>query len=289
MKRQSLGEKVFGGINALVLLGLALVTLYPFWYVVMASLSDPVALMSHSGLLLKPIKFTLNAYKKVLSDPEIYTGYANTLFYVVAGTLVNVMCTSIAAYCLSRKNLVVKKAVMLMTIFTMYFGGGLLPNYFLMRELGLINNRLVLIIPGAVSVYHMLIMIRAFEGVPDSLEEAARLDGAGDLSIFFRVMLPLVKPTIMVIMLYSAVGIWNSWFSASIYLRERDMMPLQLFLREILIQGSAADMTDPTELEDIGTTIKYATIMVTTLPILCVYPFIQKHFVKGVLVGAVKQ
>ena len=176
-----------------------------------------------------------------------------------------------------------------MFIFTMYFNGGLIPSYLLIKDLGLINSRLSLILPGAVSTFNLMIMITGFEGIPQSLEESARIDGAGDWTILFRIIMPLAKPTIMVILLYYAVGHWNSWFNAMIYLRDADKMPIQIFLRDILTRSQLGAMTGQTDVEDVGQTIKYATIIVSTVPILCIYPFIQKHFVKGVMIGAVKE
>ena len=183
-----------------------------------------------------------------------------------------------AAYVLSRKQLKLRRFFTLLFIFTMYFNGGLIPNYLLIKDLGMINSRLALIIPGAVSTFNLMIMITGFEGIPQALEESARIDGANDWVILFKIIMPLAKPTIMVIMLYYAVGHWNSWFNAMIYIRDADKMPLQL-----------GAMAGQMEVEDVGQTIKYATIIVSTVPILCVYPFIQKHFVKGVMVGAVKE
>lgn len=210
-------------------------------------------------------------------------------FYVAAGTLVNILATCMAAYVLSRKQFMLRRFLTIMFIFTMYFNGGLIPSYLLIKDLGLINSRLSLILPGAVSTFNLMIMITGFEGIPQSLEESARIDGAGDWTILFRIIMPLAKPTIMVILLYYAVGHWNSWFNAMIYLRDADKMPIQIFLRDILTRSQLGAMTGQTDVEDVGQTIKYATIIVSTVPILCIYPFIQKHFVKGVMIGAVKE
>lgn len=286
--KASKSEKVFQFFNYLILTALAIVTLYPFWYVVVASLSEPAKLLQVGDILLRPVGFTLNAYKSVLKNPSIYSGYANTIFYVVAGSAVNMLMTSLAAYVLSRKGLMLKRFFTLMFIFTMYFSGGLIPKYLLMLDLNLLNNRLALIIPGAVSTYNLLILITGFGSVPDSLEESARIDGASHLRILFNIILPLAKPTMMVILMYYAVGHWNAWFDAMIYIRDGSKMPLQLYLRNILVLSQTAEMQG-IDVEDIGTTVKYATIIVSTLPILCIYPFIQKHFVSGVMIGAVKE
>ena len=289
MIRRSKGEKVYGVFNGFVLLLIALVTLYPFLYVVFASVSEPVKLLSRQGLLWYPAGVTWNAYKKVFANSSIYSGYLNTIFYVVAGTTVNIIATSVAAYVLSRKQLMLRRFFTLMIIFTMYFNGGMIPNYLLIKDLGMVNSRLALILPGAISTFNLMIMITGFREIPQALEESARIDGASDWTILFRIILPLAKPTIMVIMLYYAVGHWNSWFNAMIYIRDSTKMPLQIFLREILTRSQLGSMAGDIEVEDVGITIKYATIIVSTLPILCLYPFIQKHFVKGVMIGAVKE
>lgn len=289
MIKRSKGERIYGVFNGMVLLLVALVTLYPFLYVVFASVSEPLKLLTRQGLLWYPAGITWNAYKKVFANSSIYSGYLNTIFYVVAGTTVNIIATSVAAYVLSRKQLMLRRFFTLMIIFTMYFNGGLIPNYLLIKDLGMVNSRLALILPGAISTFNLMIMITGFREIPQALEESARIDGASDWTILFRIILPLAKPTIMVIMLYYAVGHWNSWFNAMIYIRDSTKMPLQIFLREILTRSQLGSMAGDIEVEDVGITIKYATIIVSTLPILCLYPFIQKHFVKGVMIGAVKE
>lgn len=289
MRKRKLGERVYGLCNGAVLSLLALITLYPFLYVVFASVSEPVKLLGNTDMLLLPAGFTLNAYKKVFANSSIYTGYMNTIFYVTAGTAINIVSTCMAAYVLSRKQLMLRRFFTLMFIFTMYFNGGLIPNYLLIKDLGMIDSRLALIIPGAVSTFNLMIMITGFESIPQALEESARIDGANDWVILFRIIMPLAKPTIMVIMLYYAVGHWNSWFNAMLYIRDSGKMPLQMFLRDILTRSQLGAMAGQMDVEDVGQTIKYATIIVSTVPILCVYPFIQKHFVKGVMVGAVKE
>lgn len=289
MKSRKIGGKVFDVFNYALLALVAFVTLYPFLYVIFASLSDPVQLMGNSAPLWKPLGFSLAAYKKVFSNSSIYIGYANTIFYVVVGTTVNIIMTCIAAYVLSRKQFILRRFFTLMFIFTMYFNGGLIPNYLLIKGLHLIDNRLALILPGAISTFNLMIMITGFEGIPKSLEESARIDGAGDWTILFRIIMPLAKPTIMVILLYYAVGHWNAWFNAMIYIRDASKRPLQLFLRDILTRNQMGAMTGQTDIEDVGQTIKYATILVSTAPILCIYPFIQKYFVQGVMIGAVKE
>lgn len=291
VKYDSRGEKTFGVVNYVILTAFGFVTLYPFLYVVFASLSSPVQLLMHEGMLWKPVGLTFNAYRLVFNDARIYTGYANTLFYVVMGTGLNIVFSTLGAYVLSRPYLKLRRPLTLLCIFTMYFSGGLVPNYLLIQGLGLMNSRWSIILPGLVSTWNLMIMITAFRNVPLSLEESARIDGAGELRILLRIVVPLVLPTIMVMMLYYGVGHWNSWFNAMIYLRDRSLYPLQLFLREVLVENQVNETTAGAVMDvtDNGMTIKYATIIVSTLPILVVYPFVQRYFIHGVMIGAVKE
>lgn len=292
--KKTLGEKVFDTINYSLLFVFGLICVYPMLYVIFASFSDPILLMNHDGGLIKPLGFSLEGYKVVFNNPNIISGYGNTIFYVVVGTTVNLFLTSMGAYVLSRKNLLWKKPLMLMIVFTMYFGGGLIPNYMLVRALGLYNTRWALIIPGAIGTWNLVVMRTAFSAIPDSLEESARIDGANDFVILFRIILPVVKATIAVMMLFYAVGHWNAWFGAMIYLRNRSLYPLQLFLREILIYSSSGGNTAAEASYDdtrafIELLIKYCTIVVSTVPILFIYPFAQKYFVKGAMLGSLKE
>ena len=290
-KNRSLGDKAFDVTNTILLMLIIVIMVYPIWYVFMASLSDSNYLAAHSGVLLYPLKFNIEAYKKVFINPNIITGYANTILIVVTGTISSAFFTLLAAYVMSRKPFPGKKFFMIMMTITMYFSGGIIPSYILNNNwLHLGNNRLVLILPGLVATYNMVILRTGLQAVPDSLEESARIDGANEFQILFRVVLPCVLPALAVIILYYAVGYWNSWFNAAIYLRDRTKYPLQLILREILIQNSTNDMTagEAGDLAAIAESIKYATIMVATVPILCIYPFVQKYFVKGTMIGAVK-
>jgi putative aldouronate transport system permease protein len=249
--------------------------------------------MAHQGILLKPLGFSFAAYEMVFKNPMIARGYMNTIMIVFLGVTLNMLFTAVAAYFVSRKNVMWSKTVMIMIIITMYFNGGLIPNYFNIKQLGLYDSLWSLILPGIISTFNLIIMRTAFLAVPDSLEESARLDGANHFIILFKIILPLTMPTVAVLILYYAVGHWNGWFNAMIYLRSRTKFPLQLVLREILIQNDSSSMTagmsgDTGDKLAISETIRYATIIVATLPILCVYPFLQKYFVKGVMVGAVK-
>ncbi len=291
--RQSRGELVFSAVNVLLMLGLIIMTLYPLLYVAFASFSDPATLMTTRGLLFGPLGFTLDAYQRVFDNPMILTGYRNTLFYVFGGTALNLIMTMLAAYALSRRNVMFRRPLTLMIVFTMFFSGGLIPTFLLVgRTLNLMDTPWALILPGAIHTVNLIIMRTAFEGIPYELEEAARMDGANDFTILFRIVIPLSMPVVAVMILFYAVGHWNAFFSAMVYLRTRELYPLQLILREILISNSTDVMTAGVASGDvmpIGETIKYATIMVATVPILFVYPFLQRYFVKGVMIGAIKE
>jgi putative aldouronate transport system permease protein len=267
---------------------LLVVIMIPLIHVLAASFSNASAYVRHEGLLILPEGFSTAAYKAVAQNRNIYTGYANTIFLVVVGTFLNIVFTLIAAYCLSRKNVMWNNILMMGIVFSMYFNGGMIPTYLVVKGVGLKGSLWALIIPGLVSTYNLIIMRTAFVSVPDSLEESAKLDGANYWTILWKIMVPLVKPTIAVICLYYAVAHWNSWFNAMLYIRDRGKYPLQLILREILIQNSTDSMTTGNDDYMLSETIQYATIVVATLPILCIYPFIQRYFVKGIMIGAVK-
>jgi putative aldouronate transport system permease protein len=291
--RQTRGERTFNVLNVVLLLGLVVVTAYPLLYVVFASLSDPSQLVANRGALMRPLGFTLDAYRLVLQNPMIAIGYRNTLFYVIAGTALNISLTCLGAYALSRQNVMLKKPITILIVFTLFFNGGLIPTYLLVGQtLQMQDTVWALIVPTAINTFNLIILKTAFESVPVSLEEAARIDGANDFTILFRVVLPLSLPALAVVVLFYAVGHWNAYFNALIYIRSRDLYPLQLVLREILITSNMESMTTSVSSGDafqIGQTIKYATIVVATLPILMIYPFLQKYFVKGALIGAIKE
>lgn len=281
---------VFDVVLITVLTILCVVTIYPVAYVLFGSLSDPLLLEHQKGILWKPLGFSLEAYKLVLRNPSIATGYRNTLLYVFGGTVINMTMTVFGAFALTRKDLYIKKFVLLVIIFTMQFGGGLIPTYIVVNKL-LGETVWTQMLPGAIATANLIIMRTGFAAIPESLEESAKMDGASDWSILTKIVLPLSKPTLAVIALYYGVAHWNQWFQASVYLRDRNLFPLQLFLREILLQnqveetvvGVASGLT--ANMEDV---VKYATVMVAIVPVLCVYPFLQKYFVKGVMVGAIK-
>ncbi|MDF2660920.1 MAG: binding-protein-dependent transport system inner rane component [Paenibacillus sp.] len=290
--KPTVGERSFGYFNTILMLVLCAVTLYPFLYVLFASLSDATSLLQHRGLMLRPAGFDLSAYKAVFDNPMIMKGYQNTLLYVLIGTTINLLMTSIGAYVLSRQNLYFKNTMMFFIVVTMVFHGGLIPTFLLVNDLGMMNTMWALLIPGAINTFNLIIMRTSFQGIPVSLEESARMDGAGDWTILFRIIIPLSMPVIAVMILWYAVGHWNSYFSALIYLRNREAYPLQLVLREILISNNTDSMMTGSASDDkyaIGETIKYAAIMVSTIPIITLYPFLQKYFVKGVMIGAIKE
>lgn len=289
---KSVSEVLFDSANVILLCLLSIVTLYPFLYVLFASISTPADFVQHRGILLWPKGFSLDSYRMVFENPNIIRSYLNTIFYVVVGTTLNILMTALGAYGLSRKNVMWKGTIMMLIVMTMFFDGGLIPKYLLVKNMGLLDTYWALIIPSAMTTWNLIIMRTAFQGIPDALEESARIDGASDWTILFRIIIPLSLPVIAVMVLFYGVWHWNKWFDALIYLRDRDLFPLQLILREILIQNDTSSMMTSVGGGDrmpVGETIKYATIMVATLPILFLYPFLQKYFVKGVMIGAIKE
>ena len=290
--KRSSGEKVFSVINYIVLTLIMLLCFYPVWYVLVASFSDSGLLMQHSGLLFRSLGFHFDAYVKVFQNPMILRGYANTLFILVVGVVFDIIMTSLGAYFLSRKNVMFKKPIMMLIMFTMFFSGGMIPFYLNLKDLHLTRTLWGLIIPFMISTYNMIILRTSFESLPDSLIEAAQIDGASHYRILARIVLPLSKAIIAVMVLYYGVSIWNAWFWASAIIRDREQYPLQVILREILLQNDVGAMSAGVSVADqeaVGMTIKYATIVVATVPILCVYPFLQRYFTKGVMIGAVKE
>ena len=284
---------VFNIINYSLMILLCIVCVAPVWHILMASFSDPRTMMATPGLLSWIVgKPTTEGYRIVLSNPSIITGYRNTLIYVTSATLLGAILTTMGGFALSR-NTKLKKPLTIMLIFTMMFSGGLIPSYIVNMNLGLLGNPLALIIPGCINGFYIIIMKNSFEQISPSFEESARLDGAGPLTILLWIHLPLVKATVAVIVMFLVVQNWNSWFPASIYLtRRRDLWPLQLFMREILVQNdtkmiSAAEAASSVSL--VNNLVKHCVTVVGTLPILCVYPFAQKYFVKGVTLGGVKE
>ncbi|MBQ4515590.1 MAG: carbohydrate ABC transporter permease [Clostridia bacterium] len=292
MNNNGKGYKAFTVFNYIFMCLVILVMLYPMLYVVLASFSTSSELIKHMGPLWYPLKPTGASYLMVFKNPMIFTGYVNTIIIVLSGVLLNMTMTALTAYVLSRKRLALRKFFTLFIVITMYFGGGMVPVYLTVKQLGLDNSLLALIIPTAMSAYNMIIMRTAMQSIPESLIESACIDGAKQIQVLIKIVLPLVMPTIAVLILYYAVGHWNSWFNAMLYLRDRAKFPLQLVLREILITNDTNLMSGDTAAQDsyaIAETVQYAVIVVATMPILAIYPFLQKYFVKGVMVGAVKE
>ena len=288
-RRNKIG--IFDVVNTIVMLFLIFITLYPFYHIVCASLSNSTLLSAHKGLLVRPLGFNIGAYKLTFKHPLIWSGYRNILIILAAAMPYQLLMTLLCGYFMSCKGMMFKKPIMGLILFTMFFGGGLIPSYLNMRSLGLYNNLWALIIPTGVSVYNSIIVRSAIDGIPPSLFEAAEIDGANDLYILFRIVPRLIMPTLAVILLWCGVGHWNSWFSATIYIKDDELLPIQAVLRAVLIanQKLAEEITiEDDQYNSYAELIKYAIIVIGTVPILCVYPFLQKYFVKGVMIGAVK-
>ena len=289
--KTSLGDKIFVVINSAILICLCIITLYPIWYVFCASMTSNTYLVSHPGILLWPHEMTFGAYKLAFSHPLLLSGYTNTLIILAVSLPINILMTLFAGYFMASKDVMFKPLLHGLIMCTMFFSGGMIPAYLNIRDLGLYNSLWALILPGALSVYNSIICKTAIESVPESLKESAYIDGANDVIILFRIIVPLIKATLAVLLLYYGVGHWNAWFNASIYLKDNEKLPIQNIMRAILIANSnvlnsAAAEND--QVNQFAEAIKYSTIILTTVPVLCIYPFIQKYFVKGVMIGAVK-
>lgn len=266
----------------------ALACLYPIWFVLMASFSDSTSVVMSRGLLLWPKNFSVKAYQLVFQNKLFLTGFLNSIKLLAMSLPINLTLTVMCGYFLACNGMMFKKPIAYMIMFTMYFSGGMIPQYLNVKELGLYNTHWAIVLTGALSVYNCFICRTAIQSIPDSLRESAYLDGANDLQILFKVIIPLIKPTLAVLAMYYGVGTWNGWFKASIYLKENAMVPIQNVLRSVLIMGEDAGV-EGAYVNEYAETIKYAAIVVSTVPVLCVYPFLQKYFTKGVLVGAVKE
>ncbi|MCM2531260.1 carbohydrate ABC transporter permease [Neobacillus pocheonensis] len=289
--KESISYKIFKVINVLILLLIVYVTLFPFLNVVAQSFSGRAEIEAGQVNLI-PKGFNLTTYKLVLHDKTFWTSYRNTIVYTVIATLISIVMTTIFAYVLSKKRLIGQKFFTSFAIFTMFFNGGLIPNYILIKDLGWTNTIWAMVIPGAISIFNMLIMKSFFEGMPESLEEAAAIDGSSTYGTLFRIVLPLSKPILATMVLFYAVGNWNSWFGAFLYLDKSDMFPVTLYLRNLIAGATSsanAGATGADDLTQIGANIKAVTMVLTVLPIIMVYPFIQKYFVSGIMLGSVKQ
>lgn len=292
-KSYSINDKIFYGTVAVLLTVFFLLVLYPCIYVISASFSSGTAVQS-GKVLLFPVDFSLQGYKTVFNTDTVWIGFRNSLFYTFVGTAINIAMTVTAAYCLSRQDLPGRNFIMLIFTFTMFFSGGMIPSYMLVQKLKLLNTVWALLIPGSIGVYN-LIIARTFiiNSIPGELLEAAQIDGCSDIMYYLKIVVPLSKAIIAVLVLLYGVGHWNAYFNAMIYLHNKSLYPLTLYLREILM----ADQIDPSTVSDpeiqaqlaqAAGVIKYALIVVSMVPVMLIYPFIQKYFVKGVMIGSVK-
>jgi len=281
----SLGQRIFTVFNYIFISLLVLLCFYPFWHVLTASFSDANLLFKHTGLLLKPLGFTLEAYKVVLEQELLISGYINIFFLLIVGIPLDLVITALGAYFFSRNDVYFKKPLFTFCLLTMYISGGMIPFYLNMRDLHLTNTLWGIVLAFCLSAYNMIILRTAFASVPESLCDAARIDGAGHITTLFRVVLPLSKASVAVIALYYGMSIWNGWFWSSTLISDQKKWPLQAVLRKLLIEDtSVAGGGNMMNVE----TVRYAIIIVSIIPVLLVYPLLQKHFTKGVLVGAVK-
>lgn len=292
-KNSSTGDKVFIILVYVLLSAVMLIVLYPLIYIISASFSDPQAVVS-GKVILWPVDVTLRGYKAVFKNPKIITGFINSFIYMGVGTVVNLIMTMLCAYPLSRKEFTARNKIAALFVFTMYFSGGLMPTYMVVNKLGLINTRWAMIIPSAMSTYNMIIA-RTYmvNSIPDELYEAAQIDGCSPFKYLLKVVVPLCKPILAVLTLYYGIAKWNNYFDAMLYLNDASLQPLTIVLREILIQNQIdptmlTDASALSKLQGMTELLKYAVIVVASVPVLAIYPFVQKYFVKGVTIGAVK-
>ena len=285
------GSLLFDILNYAFLIFLCFITLYPMYYVLVASLSDSTMLKMNPGALWWPYDFTTGAYRLAFSHPLLLSGYKNILIIMAISLPINIILTLFCAFFLASKNMLFKKPIAIIILFTMFFNGGMIPTYLNIRALGLYDSLWALILPGAMSVYNAIIYKTSIETIPESLMDSAKIDGANDITVLFRIIFPLIKPTTAVLLLYYGIGHWNSWFPASLYIEDNYKLPIQNVLRAVLIANSNilnSAATDMDQINDFAESIKYAAIIITTVPVLIIYPFLQKYFVKGVMIGAVK-
>lgn len=297
MKNFYLSDRAFDIINRLLVLLIVIVIVYPLIFVISASISDPVA-VSTGRMWLWPVDITFNGYKRVFQNEAIWLGYRNTIFYTILGTIIHLCVLLPCAYALSRKEVMGKKFILWIILFTMLFNGGLIPTFLVIRSLGMYNTVWAIVIPGVVGAWSILVARTFFQQtIPDQLVEAAKIDGASDFYIFGKIVLPLSAPIIAVMALFHGVSLWNQYFSALIYLQNEKLYPLQLILRQILVVteiqpdsgGGPGEVESLVEQVKTAALVKYAVIIVSSLPLLIIYPFLQRYFVKGVLIGSVKE
>jgi putative aldouronate transport system permease protein len=289
--KESVSYKIFKVVNVIILLLVVYVTLFPFLNVLAQSFSGQAEINAGKVNLI-PKGFNVETYKTILHDKTFWTSYRNTIVYTVVATVISMVMTTMFAYVLAKKRLMGRKFFTSFAVFTMFFHGGLIPNYVLIKSLGLTNTMWAIVVPGAISIFNMLIMKSFFEAMPEELEEAASIDGSSTYGTFLKIILPLSKPILATMVLFYAVANWNAWFSAFLYLDQSNMFPVTLYLRNLLAgatTGQSAGATAADDLQQIAANIKAVTMVLTVLPILCVYPFVQKHFVSGIMLGSVKQ
>lgn len=284
-------ERVFDAVVYAIAAVIIVIMLYPMIFIISASFSDPARVMDGDVWLL-PKGFSIEAYTNIMHNDKIWIGYRNTIIYAIVGTLINLFMTTIAAYPLSRPDLPGRGVLMLIITLTMFFSGGLIPTYLLVKELNMVDTMWALIVPGAIATYNLIVMRTYFQSsIPWEVQEAAHIDGCSNWRLLTNIILPLSKPILAVMVLFYAVGHWNSFFNALIYISNESLYPLQLVLREILLISSSDVMDGSIGLEDkvlLAESIKYAVIIVSSLPVLVMYPFVQRHFVKGVMIGSIK-
>lgn len=288
IEKRDMPRRALTWLNHLLITLVALICLYPVLHVLAASFSDPLRLIRHRGMLLWPEGYSLKGYQIVFNNPNIITGYGNTLFYVFVGTAINMALTPLGAYALSRSGWPFRKLFVFLFVFTMYFSAGIIPAFMLIKNWGLINSRWALILPTAVNTWNMIVMRTAFAAIPAELQESAYMDGANDLRILYSIFIPVAKATMAVMFLFYAVEHWNSWFPAMMYLNDTSKYPLQMFVRDILLFNGAAGMTEEANAIYLKELTKYAVVIVAVVPILCVYPFVQRFFVRGIMLGSIK-
>lgn len=291
--REATGDRIFNIANYTILSLFFLIVLYPLVYIVSASFSSTEAVIS-GKVWLWPVDPGLKGYEAVFSNNAIWSGFANSIFYTVVGTVINVILTIIAAYPLSRKDFIGRNSIMFIFVFTIMFSGGLIPSYLLVKDLGMLDSRWAMILPSAINVFNVIIARTYFQtNIPNEMLEAAQVDGCSDWKFLTRIVLPLSGPIVAVISLFYAVSHWNSYFSALLYLKDRELYPLQLVLRSILIQNQidpsmVMNEEDLVARQGLADLLKYSLIVVASVPVLIIYPFVQRHFVKGVMIGSVK-
>ncbi len=289
-KKVSPGDRIFGIVVTLVVLAMCIMVLYPIYYMFIVSISDGNAVL-RGDITVLPQGINFGAYKAVLTNEYVPRAYLNTILYTVIGTFIAVAMTALCAYPLSRKEFYGRGLFTGIVVFTMFFDAGIISNYMVVRSTGIMNTMWAIVLPGSINVWYMIIMRTFFADIPEELFESAKLDGANDLTIFAKMVLPLSKAVLATMVLFYAVGFWNQWLQPLIYLDDRKKFPMQLILRNIVLGADAAlskSMSAATDMATMGLNIKYAVIFVTILPILVIYPFVQKYFVKGVMVGSVK-